>query len=190
MSTSFAAHPTLYGGTQFRSRLEARWAAFFDLIGWRREYEPFDLQGWVPDFTLSGAGNNPVLVEVKPFILPTVTDEVKAVQEKISRALNGSDWEALLLGVYPFQENGILYCGLFGEAGFSLNSNESCLFWQKAAFTGTEREGFGITPEEGAWIDRIRGERCKLPGCGDEREEQPYLQQLWAEAGNVTRWHP
>lgn len=44
------AHPTMYNGVQYRSRLEARWAAFFDLIGWQHEYEPIDLPGWSPDF--------------------------------------------------------------------------------------------------------------------------------------------
>ena len=59
------AHPTAYRGCQFRSRLEASWAAFFDLAGWAWEYEPFDLDGWVPDFALRGQANT-VLVEVKP----------------------------------------------------------------------------------------------------------------------------
>jgi len=36
---------TLYGSYRFRSRLEARWAVFFDVIGieWRYEPEGFDL---------------------------------------------------------------------------------------------------------------------------------------------------
>lgn len=45
-----AAIPTRYSGVQFRSRLEARWAAFFDLLGWKWEYEPIDLAGYIPDF--------------------------------------------------------------------------------------------------------------------------------------------
>ena len=65
MDDIIASKPTRYRGTAFRSRLEARWAAFFDLAGWRWEYEPFDLKGWVPDFALIGA-DSPVLVEVKP----------------------------------------------------------------------------------------------------------------------------
>ena len=32
--TKIAAIPTTYSGVVFRSRLEARWAAFFDLCGW------------------------------------------------------------------------------------------------------------------------------------------------------------
>jgi hypothetical protein len=64
----FKAIPTLYDGVQFRSRLEARWYAFFKLAGLAPEYEPFDLDGWIPDIvipskTYDGA---PLLVEVKP----------------------------------------------------------------------------------------------------------------------------
>lgn len=59
------AHPTRYAGTQFRSRHEATWAAFFDLLGWAWDYEPFDLNGWVPDFIIHGKYRD-VLVEVKP----------------------------------------------------------------------------------------------------------------------------
>jgi hypothetical protein len=60
------AIPTIYNGIAFRSRLEAKWARFFDLAGWRWEYEPFDLGGWIPDFVL--VGEHPTLVEVKPII--------------------------------------------------------------------------------------------------------------------------
>lgn len=60
---SIAAIPTVYRGRQYRSRLEARWAAFFDELGWRHEYEPFDLGSWSPDFLLPDWN---VLVEIKP----------------------------------------------------------------------------------------------------------------------------
>lgn len=91
--TQFAAIPTMYNGVQFRSRLEARWAAFFDLCGWRWEYEPFDLNGWIPDFIVNPSVSEPEwlrthpwLVEVKPwgentFAIP------KDVRHKIENAL-------------------------------------------------------------------------------------------------------
>jgi nucleoside 2-deoxyribosyltransferase len=46
---------TQWKGYRFRSRLEARWAVFFDRMGWRWEYEPqgFDLSNfgrYLPDF--------------------------------------------------------------------------------------------------------------------------------------------
>jgi len=66
------AHPTVYGAICFRSRLEATWAAFFDLCGWSWAYEPIDLEGWVPDFVLFLA--RPVYVEVKPAPLAPLWD--------------------------------------------------------------------------------------------------------------------
>ena len=49
--------PTEYKGTRFRSRLEARWAVFFDALGieWQYEPEAFRLKngdGYTPDFWL------------------------------------------------------------------------------------------------------------------------------------------
>lgn len=62
---TIAAIPTVYRGRTYRSRLEARWAAFFDRLGWQHEYEPLDLGSWSPDFLLRPI-NCEVLVEVKP----------------------------------------------------------------------------------------------------------------------------
>ena len=59
---------TIYNGYRFRSRLEARWAVFFDAAHIKYEYEPdgFDLDGeyYLPDFYLSDFD---LYVEIKPF---------------------------------------------------------------------------------------------------------------------------
>ena len=52
---------TVYGGYRFRSRLEAKWAVFFDACGASWEYEPegFDLDNglcYLPDFLLHDIG--------------------------------------------------------------------------------------------------------------------------------------
>lgn len=61
------ARPTTYAGVNFRSRLEATWAAFFDLAGVPWQYEPIDLDGWVPDFVIrSPAHDKDTFIEVKP----------------------------------------------------------------------------------------------------------------------------
>lgn len=69
------AHPTWYKGVLFRSRLEARWAAFFDLCRWKWRYEPIDLEGWSPDFYLEIPCNHSecngfhsLYAEIKPAI--------------------------------------------------------------------------------------------------------------------------
>lgn len=52
----FAPIPTLYQGVQFRSRTEARWAAFFDAINLPWQYEPEGYSDgetrYLPDFWL------------------------------------------------------------------------------------------------------------------------------------------
>ena len=52
---------TIYNGYRFRSRLEARWAVFFDALGIEYEYEPegFDLGNgtyYLPDFRVKCYG--------------------------------------------------------------------------------------------------------------------------------------
>jgi len=60
---------THYNGYRFRSRLEARWAQFFDYVcpGIKYQYEPegFDLDGvyYLPDFYLPDFDT---WVEIKP----------------------------------------------------------------------------------------------------------------------------
>lgn len=71
---------TRYAGYRFRSRLEARWAVFFQTLGLKWEYEPegFDLGfgvRYLPDFRVWYPDHpNPVWFEVKPR-LDLVTDE-------------------------------------------------------------------------------------------------------------------
>jgi hypothetical protein len=62
----YAAHPTLYNGIMMRSRLEARWACYFHKRGWSWVYEPYDLHGYTPDFSVDIYPRGSVLVEVKP----------------------------------------------------------------------------------------------------------------------------
>jgi hypothetical protein len=105
------AIPTKYAGTQFRSRLEARWAAFFDLVGWSWEYEPIDLDGYIPDFLVrskaSGWGE-PRLIEVKP---ATSLDELIPAINKVLDS-GWSDY-AIVVGAVLFgQKSGGTVLGL------------------------------------------------------------------------------
>lgn len=45
--------PTYYAGITFRSRLTAKWAAFFGLVGWEWKYRPTPFRGWQADFYVS-----------------------------------------------------------------------------------------------------------------------------------------
>lgn len=69
MSQELKPIETHYAGCRFRSRIEARWAVFFDRLGLPWEYEPqgFDLPSgpYLPDFLLGSPGGNRIWWEVK-----------------------------------------------------------------------------------------------------------------------------
>lgn len=63
---------TVYKGYKFRSRLEARWAVFFDTLGvdWEYEVEGFELGDgvyYLPDFKVTTSDGAVVWYEIKPF---------------------------------------------------------------------------------------------------------------------------
>jgi hypothetical protein len=112
---------TYYGGYRFRSRLEARWAAFFDRIGWQYTYEPFDGAGYIPDFLIHG--EHPLLDEVKPVVTAA---EFEAATAKVVRGIAGV-WQhdVLIVGADPLPNIDAQYekdawlrpAGLLGQYG-------------------------------------------------------------------------
>ena len=75
MSYEIPAKPTMYNGISFRSRLESKWAAFFDLTEWQWEYEPSEINGYNPDFIIKCTSGyyktNTIIIEVKPSVMAT-----------------------------------------------------------------------------------------------------------------------
>lgn len=68
MARDIEATPTTYNGVRFRSRLEARWAVFWDELGVKWEYEPqtfkfLDGKQYTPDFWIVDLA---LWVEIKP----------------------------------------------------------------------------------------------------------------------------
>ncbi len=81
---------TVYKGYRFRSRLEARWAVFFDALDVEWTYEPEGLDlgamGWyLPDFWVRPLGR----IEIKPEIPPM--DTILRVG-KCATILAGQPW--------------------------------------------------------------------------------------------------
>jgi hypothetical protein len=77
---------TVYKGYRFRSRLEARWAVFFDALGVPYEYESqgFDVDGvwYLPDFWLPQQGS---WVEIKPSTAWAYDHKYQALAERSGR---------------------------------------------------------------------------------------------------------
>lgn len=95
---TIAAIPTVFGGVQYRSRLEARWAAFFCALRMPVEYEPADLGTWSPDFLILSRPRT--LVEIKPISAFDADTGDKMVSAAVTAQFDG---HLLLLGTSPFR---------------------------------------------------------------------------------------
>jgi hypothetical protein len=145
---SIAAIPTRYAGCRFRSRLEARWAVFFDAMGIEWQYEPqgYKIGGrnYLPDFLLPKCGT---WVEVKGS--EDALD--KRLMRVASRKLPEMPWHGdgpgprlMILGPIPVppspewsltdRNEPIFFAGDLGWIGFSGEWN---------------RYGFGHWPDHG-----------------------------------------
>jgi hypothetical protein len=185
MDDVIAAKPTRYAGVAFRSRLEARWAAFFDAAGWRWEYEPLDLKGWVPDFALIGK-KHPVLVEVKPICwMGTADNMIEAVTgrselDKVNRLR--LDHEVLVVGAYPHIVDSRCSClGVFPRGDFWGDLDVAPL-------------GLGYTPRRFDFHARF-GTGYRMGGeydgvCHPRSVRPTDVESAWREAGSVVQWCP
>jgi len=103
---------TVYSGYKFRSRLEAKWAVFFDTLSIRYEYEKegYDLDGiwYLPDFWMPDWN---CWVEIKPSILrlrPYSDKNFKELKDEFIRCRklsDGTDKVVFLIGGNPWIKN-------------------------------------------------------------------------------------
>jgi len=194
--------PTDFSWRRYRSRLEARWAAFFSLLGWRFEYEPLDLDGWIPDFGIFGStGRLAILVEVKSYstLAEFEADGVAA------RYLGARDtrWpenlaplrpvrpRIMLAGLRVFEgtfhpaaigwiTDADLWGGGFGEA--ALHDHELV----RHEYPAPSWLGWDVFHSTGAY-------QCVLSGTWDgARHLAPAgferVRRLWNEAANLVQW--
>lgn len=172
-STPKCGIPTHYNGTNFRSRLEARWAAFADLAGWEWVYEPFDGTGYLPDFCFTIA-NRPLLVEVKPV---ATAEEARNYLPKI------------VTGIADLWKSDVIVCGLNPLRTLYVDYLNGPDDWHasEAVFSNCPRchDSLNLHPDHVGY------------GCNkcsyDKRAPAPmdgYVDMLWRKAGNDTRWEP
>ncbi len=158
--------------TRFRSRIEARWAAFFDLMGWPWEYEPLDLAGYVPDFVLTIGSGPGLLVEVKGEM---TMEELAANRPKIE----GSGWagEAMIVGGRLFEDDGAAVLGvLFGDS-FGMAGHDVAIV--------------GVCGACGKRLPSARDGSWHCRGCGARKPDAVDLAEVravWRAAGNAVQW--
>jgi hypothetical protein len=180
--TLIKARPTRYRGIMFRSRLEATWAAFFDQLQWPWEYEPFELNGWVPDFLISGKHKS-LLVEIKPV---DFTDQ--DVEAKVAHAAQGYDCYLMIGGRQPMFESEIL---VFVNTMCRCGGNEAarrCEGWSPRALVGLPDGGFDIVFEHGPYPMFRSGFEVGKKRIDEYMGREVW--DLWARAKNATQWRP
>jgi hypothetical protein len=173
MSGDIPGIPTEYDGTVFRSRLEARWAAFANLAGWQWVYEPFDGAGYLPDFLFT-IGDRALLVEVKPV---ATAEDAKSYLPKI------------FTGIADLWKKDVVVCGLNPLRTLYLDFLHSADDWHtsEAVFSNCPHchNSLNLHPAH-------YGYGCTK--CGyDKWASAPmdgYVDMLWRKAGNDTRWVP
>jgi hypothetical protein len=172
--------PTEYAITKFRSRLEARWAAFFDLLGWRAFYEPLDLDGYIPDFILHGHSQR-ILVEVKP-----VKGKDDPLFKETTAKIERSGWQndALIVSYFlpvseVFKENPCV--GWLGE------HLDNAFCWDLAPFND-QSGSLGFNHEYQWYGDRITGHYSGSSGLIFPGSSAELIEKYWREAGNTVQW--
>lgn len=152
--------PTVYAGVRFRSRLEAKWAAFFDLMGFNWEYEPTEEFGdWIPDFKIATKFGC-VFVEVKP----------KSV--KVPTWYEG------------FEDYPAHYENEFNHCDYDKARNH----WREVhvLLLGVEPDNPGI----GCLMDRPDSAKYDWDDIADELGGMGNWAADWRKAGNMIQWRP
>lgn len=197
---------TEYNGIIFRSRLEATWAAFFDLIGWQWEYEPFDLDGYIPDFGIKTINNYSehhqfhnglILVEVKPvFSLKEFSSKIFDYQNTHSLLLLGAGLQTTddLQDCSIFTKNKFLgwtndiACVASNEEGADIGIAVPGRWIGSESTAKNPKNIIGFCHEIQSFHDRITG--CYDGGsfgCGNFDFSE--MENAWAKAKNTTQWN-
>ncbi len=191
MNKRIPAIPTKFRGINFRSRLEARWGAFFSLMGWDWSYEPIDLDGYIPDFILHM--HEDVLVEVKPFMRlndPSIKDAIAKIE--------GSGWDPKYDGIWPDRPAIVVGAVLFHHSYTNYNKSTT---WHEVVIGSQafhcEAELAILSECEPCCGISIRSQEASYScmKCGRKkasshlhRRNVQIVDTCWNEAGNQVQW--
>lgn len=179
MIDQIRAIPTEYRGITFRSRLEARWAAMFDRLEWKWEYEPIDLTGYIPDFILQF--HKPVLAEIKPAM---TLHECKQYTQKIAKS--GWDGDALIFGgALKLSHDSFMgpACCYYGQK----DTSTDCLLWGLGEMHQCLKCGsYSIYHTDQAYTCIVCGSYDGTRYLGPVNFDT--VHNYWTDAGDAVRW--
>ena len=175
---------TVYNGVAYRSRTEARWAVFFDRIGWMHTYEPFDGHFYLVDFMIHGS--NRFVVETRG--TAANDNDFEHVFGVTMRGLaDVSSHDVLILGCDPLPD--LHATGHFWPAGLLWDARAARLdtaVWYRCGFCN----GFAIMQYE-APLTESRPCGCPLIDTYDlGLLDSDEIRKHWAVAINTTKRLP
>lgn len=191
MEYKINSKPTIYNGTKYRSRLEARWAAFFDLIGWKYQYEPYDFPGWTPDFAVYGSENRILFIEVKPVTTKSLAKEysikLKDIIPRVNAIMICSDfkpcdsWGPILAGyqISHIDQNYYYDDNILGEA-FEVHWKD-----QQSGINSSYDIGSAYMDFDGM----LWGSDNRKAFLSDYGQDYKDFMSFWVEAGELSRFH-
>jgi len=156
MSRHIKAIETVYNGYKFRSRLEAKWAVFFDAVGIKYQYEiegyEMDDIRYLPDFYLPDYDR---WFEIKG--KPMSISEIKKCEEFCFRKDNENIKFSILIG-YPELAK-VDECGVLGIMEYTWQ-------WPSEMYPANYRMAVeGLTDRE--YYSRFLRGIWKVPGVSD-----------------------
>lgn len=143
------------------------------MVGWDWVYEPLDLYGWIPDFSIRTTGK-PLLIEVKP-----VTELPADIVAEIARATYRMEYETMIVGLAPFAVDGLPYLGWIQD-----RSEVEPGAWDRAS-VGT------ILGDQLCLSHASASHRCPICGADEGWGASMPMDELlaaWATACNRTQW--
>lgn len=172
------AIPTMYAGTQFRSRLEARWAAMFDLLNFKWAYEPVDLNGYIPDFILFER----MLVEVKPILWKNAIGGGRLLNEKSQQ-----EYESAIQKIRASNHN-FGWCAIVGADIHDYTSTGLSALVGKVSDSFSTRRDQWRDLHLNYWPSNDEVSFDAQPVLGSNGTGKIDLIFAWREAGNRVQW--
>ena len=205
MSRTYGAIPTRVLGVNFRSRLEAKWACVFQLMGWAWSYEPIDLAAHkIPDFVVHF--RHPIIIECKPAMTIREIDVYRAILHRAAQPWILEDLTRRLATADAYDEEIVATDALLAdvdrvEAGdhprdgrralvagsqlFIDDTLNACSIDGRHYFTECEGDRAGL-------VDVSDGHEVCL-ACGDVAPKlmrSSDVLRRWRDATNKSQWRP
>lgn len=180
--------PTTYNGVEFRSRLESKWASFFDLVGWDWTYEPGEVNGYNPDFFIRcnsmSYPTNTIIVEVKPSLFLT-KDEKNSILNKYKN----EKAHILILTDMPFYAANFCGNGPAIGIGSQYSPDIDASEWLHTELYDLEMKSLNdIGSSYMSYDGMIYGEVERKCFIDLGSSEEDVLNLTWKEAGNIVKF--